>query len=147
MSGQIEPGPRILLLGIESTMTDHLEDILSRGRFKVYVRPFLPASQCLEPIAALGPDVVCCSSEQRRYARLVESMKSWGMKVPVVVVSAAPELAEWLDVIEAGAWDYIGPPLESAHLQFVLENAMRCAGATAERPVPGPQRARLLGSA
>ncbi len=138
MPCEITPGPRILLLGIESGMTDHLEGILSRRRFKVYVRPFLPASQCLELIGALGPDVVCCSSEQRRYARLVESMKSLGMRVPVVVVSAAPELAEWLDAIEAGAWDYIGPPLESAHLQFVLENAMRCAGATTERPVHCP---------
>lgn len=118
---------RILLVGLEDRPLAQLTSILSEQNHSVCSRPFLSTTHLLDLIDRLGADVVYCGSDPERYHSLVEAVRQKGSTVPIVVVSSSPSVSEWLDAIEAGAWDYVGAPFESKHIGHVLENALKCA--------------------
>jgi DNA-binding NtrC family response regulator len=123
-----------LLLGLEGTVFGKLSKILSQQKHSVLSRPFRPTPRSLEVSLRLvvnsGAEVVCCSADPQQLASLIEAMHQRQLRVPVVVVSADPNTSEWLDAIESGAWDYLGTPFESTHIQHVLENASKCSNRT-----------------
>ena len=125
---------RVLLLGLEGTAFGKLSKILSQQKHSVSSGPFPPAPRSLEVSLRLvvnsGAEVVCCSADPQQLLSLVEAMQQRQLRVPVVVVSAEPNTSEWLDAIENGAWDYLGMPFESTHIQHVLENAIKCSNRT-----------------
>jgi hypothetical protein len=67
------------------------------------------------------PAVVFTGGDWRRRRELFS-------RFPTIVVSRWPEVAEWLEAIEAGAADYCAPPFEASHLGWVVR-AARKAGA------------------
>jgi DNA-binding NtrC family response regulator len=44
-------------------------------------------------------------------------------RIPVIVVTRNPETREWLDAMEAGAFDYCSAPFEPRQLQWILDSA------------------------
>ncbi len=116
---------KILLLGLDDPSLDALASVLSGQSHLVTSAPFRGPDQ--PPEALSEAEVVCCSAEPRKYNAIVRSMREKGSSAPVVVVSSTPDLHEWLDAIEAGAWDYVSAPFEPEHIEHVFENALRCA--------------------
>ena len=125
---------RVLLLGLEGTVHGKLSKILSQQNHSVWSRPFRPTSRSVDVSLRLavrsGAEVICCSADPERYLLLVEAVQQRHLRVPVVVVSTEPNTSEWLDAIENGAWDYLGVPFESTHIQHVLDNAIKCSTRT-----------------
>jgi CheY-like chemotaxis protein len=66
--------------------------------------------------SATGFDVIFCPSG----APLFAAQRAFP-RVPVVVVSRLPEPDEWIEVLEAGARDYVAAPFEAIQLRWVLE--------------------------
>jgi DNA-binding NtrC family response regulator len=118
---------KILLLGLEDASLAQLADILALESHEISSQPLLPVDKSLDLIDRFSPDVVYCVADPEHYSPLVEAVRGRGSGLPVVVVSRESNVSEWLDAIEAGAWDYVALPFETAHLRHVLENALRCA--------------------
>jgi DNA-binding NtrC family response regulator len=57
----------------------------------------------------------------RDLATLLEATKD--SRIPVIVVTRTPETREWLDAMEAGAFDYCSAPFEPRQLQWILNSA------------------------
>jgi hypothetical protein len=74
-----------------------------------------------------NPQVVFCPSAPRSLRRALRHFP----RLPVVVVSRLPEVATWLDALEAGAADYCSAPFESIHLDWILRNHLRAGMAAA----------------
>jgi DNA-binding response OmpR family regulator len=123
-----EPGltGKILLLGLDDPSMVALCAILADQSHSVSAEPF-PSPEQSSSEAITDAEVVCCPAELRQYNAVVRSMREKGSSAPVVVVSSSTDVHEWLDAIEAGAWDYVSAPFEPKHIQNVLENALRCA--------------------
>ena len=117
---------KILLLGLDDPSMAALCSILAEQSHSVSAEPF-PSTEHSSSQAMTDAEVVCCPAEPGRYNAIVRSMRERGSNAPVVVVSSSPDVHEWLDAIEAGAWDYVSAPFEPEHIQHVLENALRCA--------------------
>lgn len=131
MAQQIGSTHSVLLLGFERALDAQLANILSQQNHAVWSQPFsfnarsLPVS--LGKLEETAADVICCPADPETYPLVIAALKQRHPRVPVVVVSAAPNTSEWLDVIEGGAWDYFGVPFEASHILHVLENAVKCA--------------------
>ena len=122
---------RILLLGFEKAVYAKLAEILARQSHSVWPQPGGAGRRSLQTSLQLieesAADVVCCPADTAHYPLLVNEVKKRELRVPVVVVSDSPNLSEWLDAIQAGAWDYFGAPFEAAHIRHVIDNAVQCA--------------------
>jgi DNA-binding NtrC family response regulator len=128
---QIGSTHRVLLLGFERALHAELAKILSQQDHAVWSQPFSPSPCSLQvslgKLDETAADVICCPADPETYPLVIAAVKQRHPQVPVVVVSTAPNTSEWLDAIEGGAWDYFGVPFEAAHIQYVLENAVKCA--------------------
>ena len=72
-------------------------------------------------------DVIFCPADVNR----VRQLRNQFPKSSVIVASRLPEVAEWLDALEAGAADYCAAPFEPAQIRWVLESLVRSAAAAA----------------
>lgn len=72
--------------------------------------------QCVSATDGAPPDVIFCPSG----APLMAARSAYP-GVPVVVVSRLPEADEWIEVLEAGAADYVAAPFEPIQMRWVLE--------------------------
>jgi DNA-binding NtrC family response regulator len=82
------------------------------------------AAECLSMAERVRADVVFCNSEPRHYHALLDEMKRRGLRLPVVVVSRIPEVAAWLDALDAGAADYCAAPFEHQPMSWLIESAV-----------------------
>ncbi len=123
MSG--DRNARIVLIGLDESLSSELCTVLRSECDSVHVQPFSTAHECLRAVDQLGADLVFCSSERERYAELLEAVTRHKPDLPVVVVSPAPEVSEWLDAIEAGASDYCAAPFETSHIQWILDSTLK----------------------
>jgi DNA-binding NtrC family response regulator len=115
----------VVLFGLDETLSTELQSLLAGQQQEVHVRPFLTASECLAIVDETGVDLVFCSSDRGRYLALLEAVAEQRPELPVVVVSRTPEIAEWLDAIEAGASDYCAAPFEASHIQWILDSVRK----------------------
>jgi DNA-binding response OmpR family regulator len=115
----------ILVTGLEEPLAAELCRALREQRHSVLSEAFTSAADCLATIERVGADLVFCQAEQRQYQAILERMRRTGQAVPLVVVSRLPETGDWLDAMDAGAWDYCAPPFESRLIQRILENTLQ----------------------
>jgi len=72
-------------------------------------------------------DVIFCPADVSR----VRQLRTEFPKSSVVVASRLPEVADWLDALEAGASDYCAAPFEPSQIRWVLESHVRASAAAA----------------
>ena len=113
-------GDVVLLLGLEEPLDLELQRVLRTENRTVHISPSQPTEVGRDLIARLRPNLVFLGGDWRSVVELLRAAAA-----PVVVVSPRPEIADWLDAIEAGAADYCAPPFESSHLRWILESASK----------------------
>ena len=116
---------RIVLFGLDDSLASELRRVLVRQQQTVFSEPLLAPRECLAAVERVGAELIFCSSHGKRYAALLEAVGRFRPDLPVVVVSRVPEVAEWLDAIEAGASDYCAAPFEAAHIQWILDSTLK----------------------
>ncbi len=116
---------RIVLLGLEEGLAGELEAVLKSQEHTVFAEPYHPPSECPRLLRKIGADVVFCPAERNRYLALLNALKRESEPTPVIVVSRVPEVAEWLDAIEAGASDYCTAPFEPTHIAWILQSNVK----------------------
>ncbi len=116
---------RIVLLGLDNPLGSELRRVLMGQQQTVASAPFLAPRECLAVVDHVGAELIFCSSRRERYLALLDAVSRFKPDLPVVVVSRVPEVSEWLDAIEAGASDYCAPPFEAAHIQWILDSALK----------------------
>ena len=116
---------RIVLFGLDDALASELRRVLVSQQQTVFSEPFLAPRECLAVVDRVGAELIFCSSHGKRYAALLDAVSRLKPDLPVVVVSRVPETAEWLDAIEAGASDYCAAPFEPAHIQWILDSALK----------------------
>ncbi len=121
----------IVLLGLADNLVSELARALSDQQLTVRSLPFPSPSRLSSLINGLDAGVVFCAAEPAQYARVLEAIDDRKLDIRLVVVSPQPEASEWLQVLEAGAWDYCAPPFDSTQVSWILESALRsrCASA------------------
>ena len=72
-------------------------------------------------------DVIFCPADVNR----VRQLKNEFPRSSVIVASRLPEVADWIDALEAGAADYCAAPFETNQIRWVLESHVRSAAAAA----------------
>jgi DNA-binding NtrC family response regulator len=115
---------KIVLFGLDDSLESELRGVLVSQQQTVISEPFLSPPECLAVVDRAGAALVFCASHPQRYPALLDAVGRLRPDLPVVVVSRAPEVAEWLDAIEAGACDYCAPPFETAHIRWILDSAL-----------------------
>lgn len=116
---------RIILFGLNKALASELQDVLAKQQQSVYSEPFRAPLECLGVVDELSADLIFCSSDRERYLALLEALGRYKPDLPVVVVSQAPEVSEWLDAIEAGASDYCAAPFEASHIRWILDSTLK----------------------
>jgi DNA-binding NtrC family response regulator len=116
---------RIVLFGLDETLSSELRSVLAGRQPAIYTQPFLAPAECLGVVDQVGADLIFCSSDRERYAALLEAVERHKPDLPVVIVSRDPEVSEWLDAIEAGASDYCAAPFETSHIEWILESVLK----------------------
>jgi DNA-binding NtrC family response regulator len=116
---------KIVLFGLDRALASELESVLANQNQQVHSEPFRSPRECLNVVDRLGADLVFVSSDRDRYLGLLEAVGRHKPDLPVVVVSRAPEVSEWLDAIEAGASDYCAAPFEPSHIQWILDSTLK----------------------
>lgn len=108
---------RIAFVGIEPELEEQLRTALS------IAHPQLTAHSC-ESLAEAGE-----SGAHLVFGSFVESLDALAQAVqpaaPVVVVSRLPETHEYLQAMEAGAFDYCTAPFERSHMEWLLDRERR----------------------
>ena len=104
---------KILLLGLEQTLTDELGRILRQLGQTVRIAPLGSELQ-----KSTDADLVFTSAPLLKTALAVRA------DLPVIVVSRTPEVRDWLDSLEEGAADYCGAPFEPMQLRWILNSAI-----------------------
>lgn len=85
-----------------------------------------------DTVALLGElevDVVVCGRDSQALIQAAARER----RVPVIVTGEAHLVGAWLDAIEAGAWDYLVPPLDASHVEAVISSAVRFASRSASQ--------------
>ncbi|HXN47984.1 MAG TPA: hypothetical protein VN893_15160 [Bryobacteraceae bacterium] len=116
---------RIVLFGLDDALASELRRVLVSQQQTVYSEPLLAPRECLAVVNRVGAELIFCSSHGKRYPDLLDAVSRFKPDLPVVVVSRFPDTAEWLDAIEAGASDYCAAPFETAHIQWILDSALK----------------------
>jgi len=116
---------RIVLFGLDDSLASELRRVLVSQQQTVYSEPFLAPRECLAVVRRVGAELIFCSSNGKRYPDLLQAVSRFNPDLPVVVVSRVPDTGEWLDAIEAGASDYCAAPFETAHIQWILDSALK----------------------
>ena len=68
----------------------------------------------------LDTDIVCCGGQPAFYLSILKSVRRDLPALPFIVVTRIPDTMTWLDALEAGATDYISPPIEPRQLMWLL---------------------------
>jgi hypothetical protein len=66
-------------------------------------------------------NIIFCGND----VKVVSGLRNARPEASIVVVSRHPEVADWLDSIEAGAADYCAAPFESMQVRWILESSLR----------------------
>lgn len=78
-----------------------------------------------EKIARSSAQIIFCAAN----VEIVSQLRKTNPRAQIVVVTRHPEVAGWLDAIEAGAADYCASPFETPQMNWIVESSMRAAGA------------------
>lgn len=121
--------PTILLIGLDQNLAEELGAKIAENESRVYKTP--GSDDCEKVLDRVCPDLVFCPSDRRHFLNVLAAARRSPRRVPVVAVSRAPEVTEWLDAMEAGASDYCGAPFESRDIRWILTTNLERRSLTA----------------
>jgi PleD family two-component response regulator len=108
---------RAYLTGLDGALGDELTKVLRSARCELTTDP-------------AKAQIVFCAGQKQAFRETLVRFSP----VPVIVVSRLPEVAGWLDALEAGAADYCASPFEEVQVRWLLETHVP------QRPVPPKSR-------
>ena len=115
----------ILVVGLDEPLAAELCRALRDQRHSVLSEAFTSAADCLTTVERVGADLVFCGTDRQQFQTILDHQRRLGQSVPVVVVSRLPETGDWLDAMDAGAWDYCAPPFEPKLVQSIISNTLQ----------------------
>lgn len=118
-------GAKIVLLGLDRILASELESVLKQQEHTVRAEPDGTPAEWRKLVSGMGADIVFCPAQRERYLALLEELRRESHAPPVVVVSRAPEVSDWLDAMEAGASDYCTAPFEPGHIAWIVDSNVR----------------------
>jgi len=112
---------RAMILGLEYDLAHTLTAVLARRG--VCARCYTPGADgdYRHVLLQFRPDVVFCSVDEGAYSTVIQHVHTSLPGLPVVVVGRFADARDWLNAIEAGAWDYCVPPIESRAIGWILD--------------------------
>lgn len=110
---------QVLLFGLEEKLAADLVRVLAPNSQVLSAGGAVP-SGCAPLLENDRLDIIFCSSKPEYCKPLLAAVRQSARHIPVVVVSAEPEFAQWLDAMEAGASDYCAAPFEQSQIHFIL---------------------------
>jgi DNA-binding NtrC family response regulator len=113
----------VLLCGLDSALAADLSACLHEHH--VARAHFQDPARFAQRLSSESPDVVFCSTDRGVFSTLMNALRSIPRRIPVIAVSRAPEVSEWLDAMEAGAADYCGAPFETRDIDWILTASLR----------------------
>ena len=114
--------PNILLVASEPEVIAIMQHVF-RGK---------AALTCVESIAEVGWSLSArqhhllfwnCSIHDGQWTNVLAAVKRVHPDLPVIILSRTASDSEWVDVLEAGAFDLLGPPYTETKLLAVMEHA------------------------
>jgi len=124
--------PNVLLLSTDTIETTVLQQALRKHVILTRADNLSDAMFLLE---GGGYDAFFCawSFHAGTWMEALETVREWQPDLPVIILSRTAEEREWLQVLEAGAFDLLVPPFEKEELLAVLEQASASREARALR--------------
>jgi ActR/RegA family two-component response regulator len=83
--------------------------------------------EMMDEISESSAQIIFCGAN----VGVVNQLRHAKPDASIVVVSRHPEVADWLDSIEAGATDYCAAPFETSQVKWILESSLRSQEAIA----------------
>ncbi|MBI4906137.1 MAG: response regulator [Acidobacteria bacterium] len=121
----VSPSLRLLLCGLDPEVAAGLKDLLPLCQWVFEPDPPADEEGCRALFATARPNVVFCPAEfAHRNAFLAAARDA---SIPVVVLSRLPDARDWLNAMDAGAADYVVPPLDLRQLHWILQSSLRPA--------------------
>ena len=126
--------PRILLIEDEPTIRRFLVSVLEEQGFQT--RETISGEDGLREAVAFRPDLVLLDLglPDRTGESVLASLREWS-KVPVLILTARGEEAKKVELLDAGADDYVTKPFSVAELNARIRVLLRHTEETKEGPV------------
>ncbi len=115
----------VLLFGLEGGLRRGLEDALARLDRPAKSQAYPAGAERLRQIEQCEAEMVFCSADWEAWRALLRLLRRHRPGLPVVVVSRFGETGDWVEALEAGAWDCCAPPFDAAELGGIFERARR----------------------
>jgi DNA-binding NtrC family response regulator len=122
--------PKVLFIGSNSNgvrVAEILAQFASVTRVQT-VPTALPKEE-MEAYAAVFCNWDCADGTWRD---VLSKLKELNLQIPLIVLSRCGCEKEWVEVLEAGAFDFLVPPYTSAQILAVLEHALASSQPTME---------------
>jgi FixJ family two-component response regulator len=110
-----------LLFGLSDDLAGELLAPLKSCKINVESLRRHSTNEEMRAVALSPADIIFCGAD----VSLVSELRSVKPDASIVVVSRHPEVADWLDSIEAGANDYCAAPFEDSQMKWILETSLR----------------------
>lgn len=131
----------VLLLATDEWEAAELQGLLSPYVTLTCVQDLV---ECLDFLEKRPYDAVFCAWSFRSgtWNDVLKEIRERYLDLPVIILSRIAAEREWLDVLDAGAFDLLSPPYQERTLVAVLEHAAasRQARAWRNREIPLKQR-------
>ena len=114
---------RLLLLGLDPHVASKLVTALPDFHAFVHQEASLSTSEWDGLLEEANGDLIFCSAGSPALPQVLRAGRE--RAVPVVVVAQDPTEVAWLDAMDAGAADYIAPPVERTQLRWVVDTNLR----------------------
>jgi len=115
---------RIVILEKDHRRRDYLRSIINAWGHTPFL--FERVSRCLDNISALKPDLVISGTLQAdKTFRFVNSLKTSGNSLPVIIISDSQEIVDYIESNDFGDVSLIDERLDLEEMRGVLNRALR----------------------
>ena len=116
--------PKLLLAGAKKILIHSLRKNMELFKAEVHVTSMEALSS---KIAEVSPDCLLLVFEepQKDAKSLIEKIKRLDDNLPIIVLSASKEIADAVQLMKEGVYDYFAMPLNMPRLQLAIQNAFR----------------------
>lgn len=115
---------RLLLCGLDSQVAAQIVAALPEHEVTIAS----DATSCWDFIERPDHGMVFCATGSPLKVELLSVARN--RRLPVVVVARHADASDYLDAMDAGAFDYITPPLYAAQLRWILHGDSGIAAAS-----------------
>ena len=115
--------PRVLLLVCDPTERDRWQEMLAPHALLTFACNIRETQELLE---ASRYDAVFCAWSlcEGTWNDVLKELRHSSPDLPIIIVSRAAGEQQWVQVLEAGAFDLLGPPYREPLVLSVLEQAV-----------------------